>query len=114
MRALVYQTASTNNHISNMDFISKNPGLHRISEEILMTLDPQDLLKCKQVNSTWKEICNNPMFWLKKCVQHGNCPKEIEIKWSKLIQSLKNPKTQRTCNISTNGIDWALYEGGGH
>ncbi len=64
------------------------------------------------------------MFWPKKCVQHGNCPKEIEIKWSKLIQSLKNPRLKElvTSQLMEYGdynvmedpltvLDWALYEG---
>ena len=71
-----------------MDFIIKNPGLQQISEEILLSLEQTDLLKCQKVNQSWKDILSNPLFWAKKCVKSGSMrEKHLKI-WSKLIQAL--------------------------
>ena len=71
-----------------MDLITKNTGLQHISEEIFLNLDHKSLLKCFEVNTFWKEILINPMFWLKKCVSKG-INKQDELEWAKLIQTLK-------------------------
>ena len=71
-----------------MDLITKNPGLQHIIEETFMNLDHENLLKCQQVNLSWKIILKNPTFWLKKCVQKG-LSKEDQLEWYKLIQNLK-------------------------
>ena len=51
----------------NMNEIIKNPGLRHIAEDIFRCLDKkQDLLNCRLVNNSWKEIVDQPIFWLKK------------------------------------------------
>ena len=72
-----------------MDFISKNPGLQHISEEIFLNLDHKSLLNCQKVNHFWENTLNdNPLFWLKKCLRIG-LSKEVEPKWIELIRTSK-------------------------
>ena len=54
-----------------MEKIISNPGLQHLVENILLNLDHQDLEIYQQVNNSFKEILNNPMFWLRKFIQRG-------------------------------------------
>ena len=49
-----------------MDAITKNPGFQHISEDISKLLEKESLMNCRLVNSSWKEILDEPKFWLKK------------------------------------------------
>ena len=49
-----------------MEVITRNSGLHHISEDILQLVDIDSLMNCRLVNSSWKEILDQPIFWLKK------------------------------------------------
>ena len=51
---------------NNMDGFTKIPGLQHISEDILKLLDKESLIKCRLVNSSWKNVLEKPKFWLKK------------------------------------------------
>ena len=103
-----------------MDFITKNPGLQHIIEETFMNLDHENLLKCQQVNLSWRIILKNPIFCLKKCVQNG-LSNEDQLEWYKFIQTLKN-KDLNTGNVTTHLIElheclewhFKVYPGPGH
>ena len=73
-----------------MDFITKNPGLQHVAEEIFMNLDYNNVLKSKTVNQYWYLILVNPTFWLKKCLRNGFLSNECKMEWTKLIQTLKS------------------------
>ena len=77
-----------------MDFIINNPGLQQISEEILLSLEQTDLLKCQKVNQSWKNILTNPLFWAKKCVKSGSMPEKHFKIWIKLIQALDDEENK--------------------
>ena len=49
-----------------MEAITKNPGLQHISEDIFKLLDKKSLMDCRLVNSSWKNILDQPFFWIKK------------------------------------------------
>ena len=71
-------------------FIS-NPGYHHVAEKMLLSLDFKNLLKCRLVNSTWKNFLDmNPTFWIKKCQQFG-LRDEICLAWKNLAQKLEQP-----------------------
>ena len=48
-----------------MDLISKSEGLTHICESIFHHLDHKTLLSCQLVNSNFKRILDNPLFWMK-------------------------------------------------
>ena len=48
-----------------------NQGFLHISEKIILLLDKKSILECRMVNSSWKNIIDNPIFWVKKCDQKG-------------------------------------------
>ena len=48
-----------------MEYISKNPGLQQIIERIFSELEYEVLLKCQDVNTSWKNLLKNPITWLK-------------------------------------------------
>ena len=48
-----------------MDLISKSEGLTHICVSILQHLDHKTLLSCQLVNSNFKRILDNPLFWIK-------------------------------------------------
>ena len=94
-----------------MDFISKNPGLQHISEEIFLNLDHKSLLNCQKVNHFWeKTLNNNPSFWLKKCLRIG-LSKEVEPKWIELIRTSKteNQKKIVSSTLNMNNDTWKKY-----
>ena len=45
-----------------------NPGLQHIAEKILQLLCKYSLLKYRLVNSSWKRILDQPIFWFNKLV----------------------------------------------
>ena len=74
-----------------MDYITNNPGLQYITEEIFVNLNHENLLKCEKVNGIWNNVLSsNPTFWLKACVKKGLISGQDHEDWSKLIQTLKN------------------------
>ena len=55
-----------------------------IGEKIFSYLDLQTLLSCQNVCQDWKQVLENPYFWLKKLKDVGQS-KEIENSWKNLI-----------------------------
>ena len=77
-----------------MDHISKSLGLRHISEQVFMELGAKDLVKCEKVNSSWKNLLENPHLWVKICVKQKKIIYDEEEKeWLKLI--LKDPTRQK-------------------
>ena len=73
-----------------MESIAENPGLQHLVENVFANLeDHKSLLECQKVNSTWKRMLNNPIFWFKKCLGKGLL-RHHQNDWTKLFQSLKN------------------------
>ena len=77
-----------------METLTKNPGLQHVSEDILKLLDNKSLLICRLVNSSWKNILDQPMFWLKKLDQQ-NFPLEIQKSWENLVKELYNDQVSK-------------------
>ena len=48
------------------DRITKNFGLQHVSEDIFKLLDKKSLIDARLVNSSWKNVLDQPMFWLNK------------------------------------------------
>ena len=70
-----------------MEKLTKSPGLQHISEDIFKLLDKKSLLECRMVNSSWKEVLDQPIFWLKK-MKLENIPQDIQTGWNSLAQEL--------------------------
>ena len=49
-----------------MEIVTKNPGLQQIAEKIFEHLSKDDLLNCRLVSSSFKEVLNKPIFWFSK------------------------------------------------
>ena len=43
----------------------KNPGLQHISEKIFQCLNKKSLMEYRLMNSSWNQILEQPIFWLK-------------------------------------------------
>ena len=63
--------------VSSMDLLTENPAFHAIVEKIFGFLNQENLNSCRLVSKSWKNILDNPIFWLKK----------IEIRYDQM----KNP-----------------------
>ena len=50
----------------SFDRITKIAGLQHVSEDIFKLLDKKSLMDCRLVNSSWKKVLDQPMFWLNK------------------------------------------------
>ena len=50
----------------SFDQITKIPGLQHVSEDIFKLLDKKSLMDSRLVNSSWKNILDQSMFWLNK------------------------------------------------
>ena len=54
-----------------MDTITTSPELQHISEDIFKLLDNKSLMNCRLTNSSWKNILNQPIFWLQRLETEG-------------------------------------------
>ena len=63
-----------------------NPGLQHIGLNIFKSLDHQSLLNCRNVNQEWRNLLNNPRFWLER--SRKNFSQEIYTKWIDLIKKI--------------------------
>ena len=50
----------------SFDQITKIPGLQHVSEDIFQLLDKKSLMDCRLVNASWKNVLDQPIFWLDK------------------------------------------------
>ena len=66
-----------------METITKIPGLQHISEDIFKLLDGKSLMNCKVTNSSWKNILEPSIFWLKKLKREG---------WKALAKNIEDQK----------------------
>ena len=65
-------------------------GIQHIGEKIFHYLTAQGLLNCRLASKSWKNILDNPIFWLKKLNTFGqHHPREIHNKWLDLIKFAK-------------------------
>ena len=74
--------------------LTKNQGLHNISEKIFKNLRFIDLVKCRQVNTFWKQIVDQPVFLIKIIQISAKANNEKILKnqecWKKIVSNLKN------------------------
>ena len=72
-----------------------NPGLQHLAENIFLYLNGKDLKACQLINRSSNQILdNNPMFWLRKCIQKGLSKKNKE-DWIKGVQSEMNSNKEK-------------------
>ena len=57
-------------------------------------LEPKDLLQCRLVHTSWKEIVDNPKFWLQILKQKGMLPYDVEM-WKIFLEDTKRDKLVR-------------------
>ena len=77
---------------SPLDKILNNPGLTHLAENIFGNLTDNDVVVCRNINQSSKEILDNPMFWLRK---FQSLSRENLTDWIKVIQSVKNSKKKQ-------------------
>ena len=80
-----------------MENFLKNPGLQHIAENVFLNLNYENLETCRLVNKSWKQILNNPMFWIKKFIRRG-LSKKNQVDWTAAIQIARNSGLEK--NIS--------------
>ena len=90
-----------------MEKITQTPGLHHIAENIFIYLSHETLLECRKVNEFWRQILQNPTFWVKICATNG-LSKDNQMKWNALIQVLEDPSLKE--NVTENLME--IYKGG--
>ena len=73
-----------------MENFINNPGLQHIAENVFLNLNHENLEKCRLVNEYWKNILDNPMFWIKKFIRRGGLSKKNQIDWMAAIQITSN------------------------
>ena len=79
-----------------MNILMENPSLARdIGQQILQFLPHEKLKTCRLVNSTMKQIIDNPNFWMERFRREkNNMTNENITKWVKLLQSVRNNEGQ--------------------
>ena len=73
-----------------MENFINNPGLQHIAENVFLNLNHENLEKCRLVNEYWKNILDNPMFWIEKFIRRGGLSKKNQIDWMAAIQIMSN------------------------
>ena len=71
----------------SLDEISKIQGLQHISEDIFKLLDKKSLMDCRLVNSSWKNVLDQPIIWWKK-MNSENQSEDIQRSWKTLVKEL--------------------------
>ena len=77
-----------------MEFVTKSPGLQQVSEDIFKLLDLKRLMNCRLVNSSWKNVFDQLIFWIKKLNEmkgrKGNKIEDMYIikSWKMLAQEM--------------------------
>ena len=65
----------------------ENPSLaHDIGQYILQLLPHEKLKSCRLVNSSMKQLIDNPNFWIEKFKREKNMSNENVTKWIKFIR----------------------------
>ena len=72
-----------------MEAFTKIPGLQQISEDVFKLLDKKSLMECRLVNSSWKNVLDQPTFWLKK-LKDEKIPSEIQESLKALVKQLED------------------------
>ena len=85
-----------------MEQITKNTGLQHIGEEVFKHLDMENLMNCRKVNQSWKNILEGPMFLLKR-IDNSNIPANIKKNWKMLIKELEKVE-----NLDQTEFDFIL------
>ena len=81
-----------------MEKIVNTSGLQHLAENIFLNLNYELLKECFKINSSCREILENPLFWLKLFIQRG-LSKENQNDWHRAIQLVKNTDLEK--NISS-------------
>ena len=81
-----------------MEKIVNTSGLQHLAENIFLNLNYELLKECFKINSSCREILENPLFWLKLFIQRG-LSKENQKDWHRAIQLVKNTDLEK--NISS-------------
>ena len=79
-----------NSTTSIMDQISSHPGLQHIIEKTFINLDYKDLMACKLMNKSVKQILDNIMFWLRKWKLRNGLSQKNLADWTKAIKITRN------------------------
>ena len=82
--------------ITNMDLITRTPGLHHIAEQIFSNLDRNSLLECQEVNEQWGSILRNPWFWFRRMEKHTNLSEEHQKEWRDFCEKLSKINSERS------------------
>ena len=77
-----------------MEKIINNSGLQHLAENIFLNLNYEALGECFNINSSCKEILENPLFWLKLFIRRG-LSKENQKDWHRAIQLVKNTDLEK-------------------
>ena len=77
-----------------MESIIQNPGFQQITEMILFNLDFRTVKKCQLLNNSFKDILEDPMFWLRKWRMQRGLSKKNYDDWVKAIQLTKNTNVE--------------------
>ena len=67
-----------------------NPGLQHIAENILQNLDKHSLLKYRLVNSSWKRVLDQPIFWFNKLITKECFGEENVARHKGIFQNIQN------------------------
>ena len=67
-----------------MEIVTKIPGLQQIAEKFFEHLSKDDLLNCRLVSSSFKEVLNKPIFWFSK----HEASNEPELKTKRSLNSI--------------------------
>ena len=62
-------------------------GFHHIIKRIFLCLTTKDVLSCRNVNSSFRNILNDPKIWINRLAFVGL--KDMKMKWIKVMEHLK-------------------------
>ena len=83
---------------TNMDRITKAPGLIHIAEQIFSYLDRNDLMQCQEVNEYWASILRNPWFWYTRMTQKATLSQEHQKEWMDFCENLSKLNLTKDMN----------------
>ena len=102
----------------NLNTVFENPGFSIICRKISLLLDQDTLLSCRLVSQSFREIVDNPHFWIIKLDNEGQS-KGLHDAWIELLRRIEKGSTLENevsrCMMHWHGCQhtWTEYSKNG-
>ena len=88
--------------------LTNNQGFLHLSEKIFLLLDNKSILTCRIVNPSWKNIIDNPIFWVKK-IQLKGLSKDLHNVWVSTFLKITDYELRQEASVCLSMFHSVLF-----